>query len=313
RLSPGWWAGYAELQYYPPGFAYAGALLEALSVGALGPDRAYQLLLWLTFLLPGATTYALLRRVLGDPWLALPGAFLAATLSGDCRSGVEEGLRWGLVSSRLAWGLVPLLGLALWRWTSPTAAPPALAAIVLPHPAHAPAGLALVGLAASEAPGPRARRLGQASVVVALGLGLAAFWLLPFAAHIRMALPLAWGPRSPSALPAPLAPRRLLLGLAAAAAAGLTPCLRTRAPALWLALAPAMAALVVLDAIVVEPLGVAWLPADRLVDTLLLALIIGASIALAELTRRRAIPTMAAALRAIAALPGLPAARRPAP
>src|SRR5215831_16601358 len=22
RLNPGWWAGYAELQYYPPGFSY---------------------------------------------------------------------------------------------------------------------------------------------------------------------------------------------------------------------------------------------------------------------------------------------------
>src|SRR5215475_12686158 len=29
RLNDGWWAGYAELQYYPPGFAYAGALLSA--------------------------------------------------------------------------------------------------------------------------------------------------------------------------------------------------------------------------------------------------------------------------------------------
>ena len=28
RLNPGWWAGYAELQYYPPGAAYAGAGLQ---------------------------------------------------------------------------------------------------------------------------------------------------------------------------------------------------------------------------------------------------------------------------------------------
>jgi len=64
---------------------------------------------------------------------------------------------------------------------------------------------------------------------------------------------------------------------------------------------------------VVEPLGVAWLPADRLVDTLLLALIIGASIALAELTRRRSIPTMAAALAAIAACLALAEPGRPEP
>ena len=64
----------------------------------------YQALLWLAWVLPGAATYVLLRRLLGDPWLALPGALMALTLSAGCRSGVEEGLRWGLVGARLGWG-----------------------------------------------------------------------------------------------------------------------------------------------------------------------------------------------------------------
>ena len=48
----------------------------------------------------------------------------------------------------------------------------------------------------------------------------------------------------------------------------------------WLhAFTLAMAGLVALDALVAAPLGILWLPADRLVDSLLLALILGASLA----------------------------------
>ncbi|HKW96064.1 MAG TPA: hypothetical protein VJX92_29520, partial [Methylomirabilota bacterium] len=103
RFDPGWWAGYTELQYYPPGFAWLGALLFHAALGAVVPSTVYRALLWLVWILPGATTFALLRRALGDPWLALPGAFAALTLSAGCRSGVEEGLRWGLVAARLGW------------------------------------------------------------------------------------------------------------------------------------------------------------------------------------------------------------------
>ena len=156
RLDPGWWAGYAELQYYPPGAAYLGAVLQVFSLGALGPDAAYQTLLWVIYVLPGATTYLLLVRVLGRPWLALPGAFLALTLSGGSRSGVEEGLRWGLIAARLGWSLLPLLALSLRPWTArakpPLAAALILASIILIHPAHAPAGLVLVFLCAAEGP-----------------------------------------------------------------------------------------------------------------------------------------------------------------
>ena len=116
RFDPGWWAGYAELQYYPPGFAWLGALLHHAAGGALSAATVYQALLWLAWVLPGAATYVLLRRLLGDPWLALPGALVALTLSADCRSGVEEGLRWGLVGARLGWGALSLQALVLLRW-----------------------------------------------------------------------------------------------------------------------------------------------------------------------------------------------------
>jgi len=31
----GWWAGYPELQFYPPAFAYLGALIHAASLGTV--------------------------------------------------------------------------------------------------------------------------------------------------------------------------------------------------------------------------------------------------------------------------------------
>src|SRR5678815_5256647 len=197
RLDPGWWGGYAELQYYPPGAAYLGAVLQVLSLGALGPAAAYQMLLWVIYVLPGATTYLLLVRVLGRPWLALPGAFLALTLSGGSRSGVEEGLRWGLIAARLGWSLL----------------------------------------------------------------------------HLEMALPLAWGDSSLGALAGQLVTRPLLLGLCVASALACWLTRRSASPAArerWLVrFAPALTAVIALDAVVIQPLGLMWLPADRLMDSLL--------------------------------------------
>ena len=43
----GWWAGYPELQFYPPGFAYLGALLASATTGVFDVRAVYQALLWL--------------------------------------------------------------------------------------------------------------------------------------------------------------------------------------------------------------------------------------------------------------------------
>src|SRR5262245_54639167 len=197
RLDPGWWAGYAELQYYPPGASYIGAALQVASFQSLGAEAVYQILLWVIYALPGATTYLLLVRTLGRPWLALPGAFLALALSGGSRSGVEEGLRWGLIAARLGWALLPLLALSLRPWTrrerAPLVAATILASIVLVHPAHAPAGFVLLALAAAEGPGRLSARMRAAAIIALAAGGLAAFWLVPLLAHLDMALPLAWG------------------------------------------------------------------------------------------------------------------------
>jgi hypothetical protein len=304
RFNPGWWAGYAELQYYPPGFAWLGALLHLAAAGALDLAGVYRILLWVAWLLPGAAVYALLRRALGDPWLALPGALVALTLSAGSRSGVEEGLRWGLVAARLGWGVLPLLALCLLRWAegaarAPLASAALVAAVILLHPAHAPAAVVLVALAALRA-APRRPRLGEAALILAGGLGLAALWLLPLLAHLRMALPLAWADAGLLALGRRLASQPVLLALALLSLVAW----RRRARltvfpdggARWLlGLAPAMLIVIVLDALVAEPLGVAWLPADRLVDGLCLGLVLGGAAGFAVLVAGRARPAIAAA------------------
>ena len=161
-----------------------------LALGFLSPGAIYLGLVWLVFLLPGASAYVLLCRVLGHGWLALPGAFLALTISAESRSGIEEGLRWGLVAARLGWGLLPLLALSLLPWLEGTGRPrawPALlvAAVALAHPAHLPAALALVLLAGVCAPGGWRAWWRDAALVVGVGLGLAGFWLLPLMAAPR--------------------------------------------------------------------------------------------------------------------------------
>ncbi len=288
HLNPGWWAGYAELQYYPPGLAWLGALLHRFSWGAVDATGAYQILLWIAWLLPGLATFALLARALGSGWLALPGAFVALTLSAGSRSGVEEGLRWGLLGARLGCGMLPLLALSLVSWVEgrrrrAVLAAPLVACVIFLHPAHAPAAFVLVVLAAWARPGDGSSRWRHAAGIAGLGLGLAALWLLPLLVHLDMALPLAWGDASLIALFRNLATHPLLLILVLGQfAVWLSARARPpRAPTTrWLlALTPAMVVLVILDALVAAPLGLLWLPADRLADGLLLALVLGGSLA----------------------------------
>jgi uncharacterized membrane protein len=205
--SSGWWTGYPELQFYPPAFAWAGALLHAASLGAVPAPAAYQALLWLAYLLPGLTVWLVLRRVLGDGWLALPGAFVALTLSlwPALMSGVEGGVRVGMAPARLGWALLPLLALVLHRWSAGVAAFPArtavplAAAVVLTHPAHLPAALVVVLLAAL-ARRPRGRRVAAAVAWLALAASLTAVWTLPLLARVAETRALAWGTLTPAGL-----------------------------------------------------------------------------------------------------------------
>lgn len=315
--NPGWWAGYPELQFYPPGFAYLGALLHHASLGGLSVPGAYHAVLWLAYLAPGLTVYALLRRVLGSGWAALPGAFIALTLSAGLASGVEGGVRWGMVAARLGWALLPLVPLALGRWAEDPrapwpalAVPPLVAAVVLTHPAHGPTAVVMVILGALGGASRWRGRLGAAAAGLALGAGLSAFWTVPLLLRLEETRALAWGSLGLLARPALRAPLPwVLVGLALLApvlARGATlPRPRTvvalrRLP--WL-----MAVIVAADAFIAEPLGIRWLPAERVADGAWLAVVLAAGTAagLAVLVVARRLAAAPAALAAVAVLAGV--------
>jgi hypothetical protein len=76
------------------------------------------------------------------------------------------------------------------------------------------------------------------------------------------------------------------------------------AGARWLpAIAPAMAVVIALDAVVAQPSGLAWLPADRLMDGLYLGLVLGGAVGFARLAQPLARPALAAGLALLACLP----------
>lgn len=294
--NPDWWAGYPELQFYPPGFFYLGLALHLLSLGALDVEAIYVVLVWVTWLAPGLTTYLLLSRVLGGGWPALPGAFVALTLAAGVHSGVEGGVHVGMLPARLAWALLPLLALTLLGWLEaerPSPHPlavPLLAFIAITHPAHLPAAVALVALAAWAAPGGRRRRLAEVTLMLGPAALLTAFWTLPLLARLEHGRALAWW--QPALLQAPWThPLLVALGVAAALALPLG-----RTPTAWvLSRWPWTVILVVaVDALVVEQLGVRWLPADRLADSAWQALIVAASLNARRLAAVRAWPALAA-------------------
>ena len=274
--NPDWWAGYPELQFYPPGFAYAGALLQRASVNALSVSAAYQALVWIAYLAPGLTAFLALARLLRSGWLALPGAFVALTLSAGTTSGVEGGVHIGMIGARLAWAFVPLLLLLLVPWIEedrrlPSSAALLVAAILLTHPAAMPAAGTLIAVGALVRP-PRGARLGSALVALGLATAMTAFWTLPLVLRLEHTRALAWGdpPGVGGGFGASLA-LLALLGLARARGAGRS--------AFVVALFPwAMALVTLVDRFALEPLGVRWLPANRVADGAWIAFILAAGL-----------------------------------
>jgi len=231
----GWWAGYPELQFYPPGAAYLTALLAWPARGVVSLETVYHGVVWLTYLLPGVTTLVALSRLAGSAWLALPGAFVALTLSAGVTSGVEGGVHVGMVGARLAWALLPLLLWVLVPWIdgdrpAPPAVPFILGAIVLLHPAQLPTAVALVALAGGWR-APRRRRALQALSSLGAAAALTAFWTLPLLARLAETRALAWGTLTLGDLARPLP--LVLLGLAVAGLLDRAPAFPSERVALW--------------------------------------------------------------------------------
>ncbi len=315
--NPGWWTGYPELQFYPPAFAYAGALIHLASRGAVSIVAAYQTLVWLAYLAPAVTVWLLLRRVLADGWLALPGAFVGLTLSAGLASGVTGGVHTGMAPARLGWAALPLIPLVLHRWMMgearfPWAIAVLFAGIVLMHPAHLPAAIVLAALTAWAARGSRRAAFVRVGTALALAAGLTAFWTLPLLAHVDATRALAWGSTSWRDVIAH--PLMLALGALAALDAWTTlrsgpgdPLRRVLAVFPW-----AMLAVVAVDARVLEPLGVRWLPADRVADSAWLAFVLAGGAAAGRLvaavgTAERTRVALGLAVVAVVATLGAPA------
>jgi hypothetical protein len=197
--NPLWYAGYPELQFYPPGFVLLGWLLDRLTLGRLSPFALYQLLLFVGYLLPGISVYFLLSRVARCRWVGLVGGGLALIFA-ELWGGATA-IFVGLVAERLAFGLVPLVMLAGWhalhaarpaRWWLVTAL--VLAATLLVHPFHAAGPALFLGTAAllpgRDAGPTRWRRLRDLALVGLGALLLVAFWLLPLLVHGAYAAPL---------------------------------------------------------------------------------------------------------------------------
>ena len=302
--NPGWWAGYPEMQFYPPLFSYLGALVPSVSAGIVTPPVAYQSLLWLTYLAPGITMFALLTRLLGSGWAALPGAFLALTLSGDIASGVEGGVHIGMAPARLGWSLLPLLVLTLLpsiegRRRLPWAAPPLVAAITLMHPAHLPAAAVLIALVAVLGAGDLRERTRAAAITLTLAAGLTAFWTVPLLVRLAHTRALAWRDVTvDSLIVTPLAHPLLAALILLAVAAWLTRTVAVRVVAVW----PwTMLAVVCVDALLLEPLGVRSLPADRVLDSMWLAFIVAGAVGLEAITWRLKLRGIAGAAVVVAA------------
>jgi hypothetical protein len=306
--NPDWWMGFPELQFYPPGYVYLGAALHYLSLTALSPAGTYQVLVWIVYLTPGVTAFVLLARLLPAPWLALPGAFVALTLSAETLSGVDGGVRTGMIAARLGWGLLPLLMLGLVRWIehggrNPWIAAPLVAAIVLSHPGHAPAAVVLVALAAFLGIGPRARRLTQALALLVMAGALTTFWTIPLLAHLENARALAWGDFSAAGfgrqLSRPLFLLLVGLGLAAPVLARGRRDLSCRSLTVLAAFLPAMLVVLAAD-------RSSWLPPHRLVDSVVLGIVLaggaGLGLVLGAMTTRWGVSGGLAALTATAVI-----------
>jgi hypothetical protein len=282
----GWWAGYPELQFYPPGAAYLAALLAWPTQGVVPLESVYHSVVWLAYLLPGVTTFLALARLAGSGWLALPGAFVALTLSAGPVSGVEGGVHVGMLGARLAWALLPLLLWVLVPWIDgdrplPRAAVFVLAGIVLLHPAQLPSAVALVGLAACWR-APRRRRALQALRALGAAAALTAFWTLPLLARLAETRALAWGTLGLGELARPLS--LALLALAVAGLVDRAPAFPSERVTLWWL--PAAAAVTLLDGAALEPLGLRFLPADRVADGAWMTLVIAGGLSGARLAQR---------------------------
>jgi uncharacterized membrane protein len=195
--SPWWWAGWPEWLFYPPGYGLAAWALKSVSFGSLSTVGIYQLLLVLSYSLPASCAFVGLRLVGAGrlPGVAAAVALLTFT---DLYGGVG-GVLIGMLGDRPALGLAPVAWGMLARamrserpagWMVGAAA--VLGAAILLHPFRFPFPVILAGILALIDRDLRARlprNLGLIAAAAAGGVGIAAFWLVPYAAVSEAQVP----------------------------------------------------------------------------------------------------------------------------
>ena len=197
--SPYWYAGYPELQFYPPGFALAGWVIYMGSFQKFSVVAVYQNLVFLSFILPGIGFYLLMARGLNDRLAGLVGAWLAMTVPFPL--GGVLGVFIGLVGERLAFGLMPILILSgLWLRRAEQKAIPwlitglILAWIMILHPYQTVLPAGVLGLYALLRGQSWQVHLRWLVLTVLLAFGLTAFWWFPLALHSQFFIPLIEAP-----------------------------------------------------------------------------------------------------------------------
>jgi hypothetical protein len=203
--NPTWYAGYPEIQFYPPGTTLLGILLHYVTLGQLSPERVYNLIPAIAFVLPLFTCYLFLRYALA-PLGRLPSALAGITagllaLSLKPMWGGIDGVTIGLMGERLAFGFAPLVLLAGWWLVEKPSmrrlaiASFLLATLVLLHPFHAPALVVAIALYATTRVAWRQhitdhtvlstiwRQASWLAAWMLLAIALVAWWVVPLLAH----------------------------------------------------------------------------------------------------------------------------------
>ncbi len=184
---PYWYAGYPEMQFYPPGFVLVGWLLNLLTFGTLSTALLYESVVFVSYLLPGLSFYYALRHLRFERAAAFT-AGLFGLIFPEIVGGVGVPFV-GMIGSRLAWGLnafILVWGIdfleargARYGWL----AGGALALAILAHATH------VFGIAVALTLYVLVRRLPllhAGARLLALGISAAAldaFWLIPLFAH----------------------------------------------------------------------------------------------------------------------------------
>lgn len=186
---PDWYAGYPELQFYPPGFALLGWLIHVLGFGLLPTALVYEIVVFIAFALPAFTFYYALRRLQFGVFAAFIAGLFGLVFTAFFDGAVAVWI--GMLGSRLAWGLNALVFVwaidlveergARFSWLTALV----IAAQILAHPYHLLGILFAVGIYTLCV----VRRLpllhsaARLATVVIIALALDAFWLAPLIAH----------------------------------------------------------------------------------------------------------------------------------